>query len=101
MSSCIYSLSPESLCTNVSNSSFLYKLVKNFVKTYKEDPYTFFLASVQMQKFKISCCNALLPAPQLHVNCVCSDEYKTPFVDTHTCILQVFYQNTVDLVLFD
>ena len=34
----------------------LYEIVKNFVKTRKEDPYAFFTASLQMRKFKISCC---------------------------------------------
>ena len=32
----------------------LYEIVKNFVKTRKEDPYAFFTASLRMRKFKIS-----------------------------------------------
>ena len=35
----------------------LYEIVKNFVKTRKEDPYAFFTASLRMRKFKISCCD--------------------------------------------
>ena len=34
----------------------LYEIVKNFVKTRKEDHYAFFTASLRMRKFKISCC---------------------------------------------
>ena len=34
----------------------LYEIVKNFVKTRKEDPYAYFTASLRMRKFKISCC---------------------------------------------
>ena len=32
----------------------LYEIVKNFVKTRKEDPYAYFTASLRMRKFKIS-----------------------------------------------
>ena len=33
----------------------LYELVKNVVKTRKEDPYAFFTASLRTRKFRISC----------------------------------------------
>ena len=35
----------------------LYEIVKNFVKTRKEDPYAFFTSSLRMRKFRISCCD--------------------------------------------